>query len=399
MRTTVLTLSAILMTAWSCEAFETGVLDIHGFLSQGYLQSDNNNFYAATEEGTFQFNEVGINFSSDLTDRLRVGLQLLSRDLGNLNNNEVELDWAYGSYRWKDWLGFEAGLLKIAWGLYNSTRDIDMLRTPIFLPSSLYAERDRDIYNSMLGVVLLGDFYTSDFGSFSYSFSYGEEDVPTESGFISGLNLDDDIETIECKVTNIFSGNFEWSSPLDGLRVGMNLGQYDWTWEGRTMIWPEDESSSWYHLEDSIDGARYLIASAEYTWNDLVLAAEYITVDENESQDVDASDNHGEDRSEGFYGGGAYRFTEHFELGAYYSVSYPDRSDKDGKKLEKKGWPAYYAWQKELVLTTRFDINEYWLVKLEGHFVNGAANFILSDNPQGLKKDSFLFAAKTTFNF
>jgi hypothetical protein len=103
------------MAVWTCEAFEAGMVDIHGFLSQGYLHSDNNNFYADTEEGTFQFNEFSMNFSSDLTDKLRIGLQLLSRDLGKIGNNTVELDWAYGTYRWKDWLGFVREGLSCPW--------------------------------------------------------------------------------------------------------------------------------------------------------------------------------------------------------------------------------------------------------------------------------------------
>ena len=83
-------------------------------------------------------------------------------------------------------------------------------------------------------------------------------------------------------------------------------------------------------------------------------------------------------------------------------MSYPDANDKDGKKLhDETGLPEFFAWQKEWVMTTRFDINEYWLVKLEGHFVNGVGRL----NPcqisylDGIEEDSFLFAAKTTFSF
>lgn len=123
-------------------------LDIHGFISQGFLQSDRNNFYADTEDGTFQFNEFGLNVSADVTDRLYAGLQLLSRDLGAIGNNSVELDWAQATYRWRAWLYLQAGCIKTPWGLYNETRDIDLLRTSIFLPPSLYSEDMRDAYNS-----------------------------------------------------------------------------------------------------------------------------------------------------------------------------------------------------------------------------------------------------------
>ena len=148
-------------------------IDVHGFISQGYLQSDGNNVFADTEEGTFQFNEVGLNFSTDLTDRLRAGLQLFSRDLGDLSNNEFELDWAYGDYRWRDWLGFRAGKIKIPYGLYNETRDIDLLRTSIFLSSSIYYEGERDLVNAFQGIVLYGDIAFNQFGNLSYQLQWG----------------------------------------------------------------------------------------------------------------------------------------------------------------------------------------------------------------------------------
>ena len=65
-----------------------------------------------TEDGTFEFNEFGINFGKELTDKLRVSIQFFSKDLGSYGNNKVVLDYAFGDYRWKDWLGVRAGLLK-----------------------------------------------------------------------------------------------------------------------------------------------------------------------------------------------------------------------------------------------------------------------------------------------
>ena len=74
-------------------------LDIHGFLSQGYLQSDHNNFLADTEEGTFEFREYAINASSNLTDQLRIGAQLFGRDFGDFGNDEIVLDWGFADFR------------------------------------------------------------------------------------------------------------------------------------------------------------------------------------------------------------------------------------------------------------------------------------------------------------
>lgn len=35
---------------------------IHGFVSQGYLKSNANNFLTETDSGSFQYNDMGINF-------------------------------------------------------------------------------------------------------------------------------------------------------------------------------------------------------------------------------------------------------------------------------------------------------------------------------------------------
>ena len=84
-------------SVYAIETEEFGAVEIHGFISQGYLISDENNFYAKTANGgTSQFNEVGINFKSNVSDRLRVGLQLFTRDLGQLGNNEINVDYAFG---------------------------------------------------------------------------------------------------------------------------------------------------------------------------------------------------------------------------------------------------------------------------------------------------------------
>ncbi|HAO21106.1 MAG TPA: hypothetical protein DCQ37_11925, partial [Desulfobacteraceae bacterium] len=90
-------------------AVEAEGIDIHGFISQGYLYSNKNNYLGESEKGSFQFNELGINFSKDMTENLRIGMQFFSRDLGETGNNAVEVDWAFGDYHWHDWLGFRAG--------------------------------------------------------------------------------------------------------------------------------------------------------------------------------------------------------------------------------------------------------------------------------------------------
>ncbi len=367
-------------------------VDIHGFISQGYLKSDKNQFYANTKDGTFQFNEVGVNFSTELTDSLRVGLQLLSRDLGDVGNNAIEIDWAYGLYRWKDWLTLQAGLIKTPWGLYNDTRDLDMLRTPIFLPPSLYVEEARGIYNSIWGIGVGGSFLLGNVGALNYQCGFGEKDI---TPMIKELQDGPYVNILDITVGNILGGIIDWETPLDGLRLRTSLGRYDYEGEFQVLSpggeTPESAPPQWFPIHKQDKNNFYSIFSAEYTWNNLVLATEYY------------SENHGhKDPEEGYYASAAYRVSDWLELGAYYSVAYPDARDKNGEKLhEATGRPEFFAWQKEWVLTTRFDFNEYWLLKLEGHFINGVGRLPFDDpiEPQEIEENSFLFAVKTTFSF
>jgi len=157
-------------------------VDIHGFLSQGYLKSTENNFFAETEDGTPQFNEAGINFSTDITERLRIGLQLFARDMGTIGNNEVILDWAVADYRYKDWLGLRAGNMKMVNGLYNETRDIDMIRTNIFLPQSVYNEAWRESSTLIQGMGIYGEVPMGPAGSLSYDGQYGTVSIAPDKG-------------------------------------------------------------------------------------------------------------------------------------------------------------------------------------------------------------------------
>src|SRR5688500_7283119 len=115
-------------------------LQVHGFVSQGWIKTTQHNYLGNTEraQGSFDFTEVGINFTKPLADNVRVGLQIFSHDLGTLGNYAPQFDWYYLDYRAFDWLGIRAGKTKLPWGLYNEANDVDAGRVPVLLPQSVY---------------------------------------------------------------------------------------------------------------------------------------------------------------------------------------------------------------------------------------------------------------------
>lgn len=377
----MLLMSVLPFTAAPLFAFDAETVNIHGFISQGYLISDQNDyFFADTEDGTFEFNEIGINFTIQPTDQLRVGAQLISRDLGRFGDNEVKLDWAFGDYRYRNWLGVRAGLLKLALGLYNQSRDIDFVRTAIFLPPSIYAESRRETQESILGVGIYGDLP----GRIHYQVQAGKLDIDADSGVSEELSLEIGVPTAFFEVETddrTYGVHLDWEPPLDGLRLaGTFIDEVNWDTRtpGPTF---RTEAYTW-------------ILSAEYIRGNLLLAGEYrqqpieIFVD---GQSISAF------TEEQFYVMANYRFTDGFEAGSYYSVFFEDTDDRDGDDSAAAGQPRELAWFKDWAVTARFDINPSWIVKLEGHFFDGLLTMAASD--PDAEDTGFLFAVKTTFSF
>lgn len=399
MKKLFMTLMSTALLAWAVNghAIEAMGVDIHGFLSQGYLSSSDNNFHAPTSEGTFEFNEFGVNFSADLTDDLRVGLQLISRDLGTSGNNDVVLDWAYGDYHWKDWLGFRVGLLKAPHGLYNETRDVDMLRPWIFLPQSVYPEVVRDATLSLQGIGVYGYFDLKAAGGLSYQAMMGTQNLePSEKTLQSLMGMTGKTSTIandSIDVDSKYAFALLWDTPLEGLRVGGTLDDTDLTFYSHfTKNTPRFDAGD--PIIGNIKQVQSIVYSIEYTWGDLMIVGEYIRTKRDIMYIRWQSMRNVE--SDGWYLGASYVFADWFQLGGYYSETYGDVDDRDGIHED----PAFKAWLKDTCLTARFDINAYCSFKLEGHRFDGVQGLAGFDNLEGnWEEDWTLIAAKVTFSF
>ncbi len=394
-------------------AEKSPVVDIHGYLSQGFLVSSRNNYLADTTKGTFQFNELGINFSTDLTDKLRLGIQLAARDLGDSGNDKIRIDWAYADYRWQDWLGLRIGKIKLPLGLYNKTRDIDMLRTFILLPQGIYNEAYRDTSIAMKGMSCYGEITLKSIGDFSYQVLFGTMDIAKDSSTTKAIENRGELIVEKHNVTNLFCGAITWDTPLQGLRLGACIESFALIID---TVLAQDYSISLPSPPYSITVARQgdamilnspgilqLFFSLEYTWRDLVVAAEYFRMDQKFTVNVQGQEIHRSDsKFDSFYVSACYRFCNFFEAGGYYSVFYKNRNDRDGTATPYD--PVYNAFQKDACLSFRFDLNDHWTVKLEGHRMEGTALCSIVDNlnekgaPE-THKNWFLAAAKITFAF
>lgn len=400
-------------------------VEIHGFVSQGYMKSNENNFLADTKDGTFQFNEAGLNFNTSITDDLRMGIQFFARDLGDLGNDEITIDWAYAEYYVTQWLRLRAGRMKLPHGLYNEYRDVDIGRTNIFLPQSVYMEAWRSSFAGINGAGIHGYL----FDNLTYKLAGGVMRIPVDGGMGKSL---EGYELINGYVNNeesSFSTSLQWD-PIEGLKLGASYFEFYTDVQGELgpkltklaylpMLYPNlglpaIPPDAKMTTETHVSVPCF---SLEYTFENLIFAAEYMRP---RYQFTRSMGNPGyavyngflpqsDFFSEGYYASLIYRLNDYIEVGTYYSEYFPDRNDRKGEgRREKIGQPESMGWLKDFAVSLRFDIMPNWVAKLEGHIMDGTAIMFVQDNKPGnagdlsdydLEDDWWLFAAKLTFAF
>jgi hypothetical protein len=376
-------------------------LRINGFLSQGYLKSWENNLFGESTDGTFQINEFGLTVNARVSEHLRIGGQLLSRDLGTEGNNEVLLDWGMADYRRLDWLGLRIGKVKLPIGLYNQGRDSDFLRPMAFLPQSVYDENKRNLMVAATGVSLYGNLSLGQSGDLEYQSYYGEINFAEDSGHARGLQaLATRIAAtrnqviIGFKADNryVYGGALVYSPPLSGLRLGASY----FTGKSRFTFDLADADNRVSQGYGSGNNKNFLVFSAEYTHSNMTLSAEYMEFTANRIiLDIDVPDS----RSQGGYVQLSYRLFDPLVASILYDVFYADKDDRRGTQLVARGQPNYLGWRKDLGVGLRWDVTSNWVLKAEWHEVEGAALQLPLFNPQGVKKDWRYLVFKASFNF
>jgi hypothetical protein len=346
--------------------FDAGLakISLHGFVSQGFILSFENNFLADSLQGSFEFTEVGLNVTTEPLEDLRLGMQLFARDLGPVGNFAARFDWFYADYHFTDAFGLRVGRTKLPFGLYNELNDIDVARAPILLPQSVYPITNRDFLLAQTGAEAYGLLHLGDAGHLDYRLYGGTVllTAPTAAG---------PLEVAEVRWPYLVGGRLLWEAPLPGLRLGASVQalrvEADLRRAEYTLV--TDAATGEARIEATSDAfevafpAILWVASAEYAAHELLLAAEYSrwhVRTESARPELFPS---GRTTSERAYALVVWRVSEWLQPAVYYSVLFPDVENRRGRQSR----------QHDVALTLRFDLNSHWLLKLEGHYMNGTA--------------------------
>jgi hypothetical protein len=368
----------------------------HGFASQGFLATSDYNYLGGkTTDGSFEFSEFAVNAAVTPFNRTRVSAQAFCFDLGNVGNYDVALDYGMVDYSFCNEFGLRGGRIRRPSGIYNHIQDIDLARTYALLPQAVYDARWRDWGGSVDGGAAYGSVDLGKVGSASYEAFGGMVNLSQEGGIARqfqnmtlGVGSD--------RVVNdfpMFGLQCWWSPPVQGLRMGAMVGKAlgltgDWTFH--------------HPLAGAIPGRMEVDAllqqySLEYVWKGWTFQAEWLQKDNAFDSKVGPLkgsylvNEQYHTHPAGWYVGAAYRFNKWLEAGGYYSEAY-ERNAKIQVDSDK--------YQKDVALSLRFDPKPWWIIKLEGHYLEGTG-LVRDDalNPQRNEDGWWMVAIKTTVSF
>lgn len=357
----------------------------HGFVNQGYIKTDENQFFGDSEKGSWEFTDIGIGASRKLTNNLQISAQALYRRAGKTSPDGVQLDYALA-----DWsainqadigLGLRVGRIKNPFGFYNETRDVAASRPSILLPESIYVDALRELFHTADGVGLYA-YKSWNNTLLTFETTFGEPIISRAS--------QDVILTL----------------PVPGELVDEQLSASRLILEDQSGLWRVAYSHADVEADYQPAAADLMVAgstsielnllSLEYNWGNWQFISEHqrrsITY-----QDILSEGFNYTLKSDSYYVQTSYRFNQHWQWLLRYDRLYTNTEDKAGEDFTI----ASDAYAKDWTTGLRFQPNSQWLISAELHQIRGTAWLPRIENPitSEVHSDWLLLTAQVSWRF
>ena len=353
-------------------------IQIHGFATQGFLFTSNNNYLSMrSSQGSLQWTDGGVSLVDSLSDHLRVGIQLHMYQLGDLGGPNIQVDWASGDYRVNDHLGFRAGKVKTVTGLFNDSQDVDAVYLWTLLPQSMYPIDNKSFLLSHLGGEVYGDLRLGGRrGDMQYRVFAGQANLDSTGGYVKLL------AELGLVFTNppggrTYGGDLRWVAPWNAFTMGSSA---------RVQAVDGTAPAGRLHVPPVVITSHYV----QFNHKKYYAAVEYRREPINPTIIIGQTVIHSPADQHVWYVMGSYDISKRLQLGSYYSHYINAAADSSLPNNYSKDWD----------LSGRWNFNDYFYAKLEGHFLHGTAlGYYTSTNPGGLKPRSNMLAARIGFSF
>ena len=329
--------------ALSAQDAALGKVEVHGFGSWNYGQTDNSNLYlGGKKNGTSSNSSLSINLSGQINDRFSVS-SLFEMDFGMEGETEADLDYVFGEWRVTDAFKLRAGQVKQPFGIYTEVYDVGTIRPFLSLPQSMYG------LSGMVGEAYRGVGFTGSRALGKWEISYDaytgglhrlEDETPGDSYRVLNGTTDDTlgIEGLGGESTDRLYGGRLWlATPLQGLRFGGSTYRGESFEEGE-----ENEVISAY------------AGSVEYMANKVTLRGEYAYTWENDN-----------DNMTGYYVEGSLRPYGKWEIAGLFDDW---KADLDGPEYKDA---LSLIRHKEVAAGLNYRFSPNFVLKMSHHWVDG----------------------------
>ena len=365
---------------------------VHGSLQQGFGVTDQNNVLTMdTTSGSGAMTDAAINATSSLTPKLRAGAQVYLRNIGQLGDGHVEVDWAFADYKFHQAFGVRGGKMKTVLGLYTDTQDMEFLYTWALLPQGTYPLDLRSVTIAHVGGDVYGEAKIGKAGSINYTGYYGILQDDSHGGYRYGLQ--DSSINFRAGVESRGGGfDARWMAPVNGLLAGYSYNQ---TRLDAQLVYKPPTLPVSVNFVAVTSPWRRQAVYGDYQASRLHLSTEFRR-ELQFSQVTPKIFNTSPTPSQNWFAAASYRASKYLEVGSYYSHYVYN--------INLPAAPANnHIYDK--VVSARVDVTSWWNVKVEGHFIDGtgsatfAHGFYRRDNPGGFKPTTNMLVIRTGVNF
>ncbi len=383
---------AIIFSSFSsAENHFLGEIDWHGFISQSYVNTNQNEFMGTSTDGSWDANEAGLNASWRATNNLQLAAQALYKRTGNAKPKGTRLDYAIIDWRIQDRLeygmGLRAGRLKNPYGFFNETRDVAATRPSILLAEGIYLSYLRELIHSSDSLGAYGHLSTLN-GTLSFDTIFGKPIFNSGSvrSLLGGTPTNGTVNNEQASISRLIyeHGSGAWRAALS-----------------YTDFKAEFEPASGEPYQAGDIKVNQLMVSAEFNWREWQLLSEY------QWRTIHYLDIFGSDvKNKGiaYYVQLGYQYSAEWSAFIRKDDTYTDASDKDGKAYTARfggARPAHNAFAKNIVYGLRYEPSFAWSFSAEYHRVNGTTWLPDLENPVVSEQQQYwnLFLLQGAYRF
>ncbi|UYG07204.1 hypothetical protein [Halomonas sp. M4R1S46] len=375
--------AALLATITQAHGKEEKVLDtlqLHGFLSQALVITDDNDFFgpSSSDEGSLKFTEIGANVSLRPHEDVLIAAQVLSRRAGGDGSEaSPELDYGLIDYQIQSNqqrnFGVQVGRFKNPFGFYNQTRDVAFTRPSILLPQSIYFDRTRSLALSADGVL---GYYEERLSQGALRFQAGVGRVQAGDDLRRTLRLDR------------IPGDLEPETSA--------IGQVRYEHDGGRIVAALSTANVGAHFDSRLTGLsdgdfyfRPWILSLQYNAEYWSLTTEY-ALRESGMEDFNDPRFNFDTTGESWYIQYTRRFLDDWQWLVRYDSLISNRDDRSGKAFEAAGaGPAHSQFAKDMTFGLQWTPHPRLLLSGEYHHVDGTGWLPAQDNPDPSETDRY----------